>query len=646
VVGRQRRRRESRIDESHYDPVLQHRTHSSPAITLTRKDSDEMPFTYAQAVTLSSTLPSLSRRSVTTAPASEVQRGPPKAAVPATPRKQSLQHENFSTASIERNPLRLTMPVTPQRPVLKKQDTDVVSEAPSSVFDLEEAHSDTDSTTDISGSSFNDPELPPELDQDQRLINPHRYFEELEDLEGSVVKHSGLNIMLERNRQKYPTGRSFHLMFPFPKDEPDGFSSDYPDYDMGIVGFCKKTKNASPTKCTIKRVQDIHGRLQRADLAHLAFHVLETRNLLIAINANIARLNRAQYCNSSFNFLTLSKTRPEVAYLVSMSTASVKDLLERFETAIATLVPLVTLSPVEWPSAVARTVADITESCTKLLEQAKIEVPASYISKWRLLMLVLDLAVISYSGAHIERFDFRYLRNERNEAESLDPARLSASWTYLIDGSDGLLLRRRSLRCLRPFLADKPVWVFQSQSLWDDEGELWLSSTAEEIADIWGPMWAAKDDENSEEIQRYNVGSGILYAVKDSAQPKEAGEIPCHWAPSHAALTEETVTLTAGAKLLVGAEPDADKRKEGTLSLSGTTLTSPSVPEVRRTSQLKENEACQNSRQDVLRQLRSANLIEELGTSRAKNEASSTAYTAGVSGYGLAVGATKVYKVS
>jgi len=231
------RRPPRRRDSRHYDPVLQPHTKSSPAITLKRQDSHG-PLTYAQAAGSSST-GALQRTSITTTPLWAVQR-PPPSPLPVAPRKKSAEI-----------------------PFLKKTDSiDDDSDDTVSVFDQDEDFEDenSDFATDISTASLDS--LPPEINRDERLINPQKYYKQLEELEANVAGSSGLFLMKSEMRQAYPHGKEYNLKYNF---HGHGEHPEFPDYDDVIMKFCKSSPESSQyvklSQDTIRSVKNNSGAL-------------------------------------------------------------------------------------------------------------------------------------------------------------------------------------------------------------------------------------------------------------------------------------------------------------------------------------------------------------------------------------------------
>jgi hypothetical protein len=118
---------------------------------------------------------------------------------------------------------------------MRKSDSiDTQSEAAASIFSDDEDHVTSDIDTDISTGSLDD--LPSDLNRDERLIWPEKYYRELENLEADVAGNSGLFLMKRENRQAYPDG-TYTLKFGFHGHEE---TNQPTDYDAVVMAFCKK----------------------------------------------------------------------------------------------------------------------------------------------------------------------------------------------------------------------------------------------------------------------------------------------------------------------------------------------------------------------------------------------------------------------
>ena len=134
-----------------------------------------------------------------------------------------------------------------------------------SVFDQDEGFEDenSDFATDISTASLDN--LPPEINRDERLINPQKYYKQLEELEANVAGNSGLFLMKSEMRQAYPHGKEYNLKYNFHGHGEHASNPEFPDYDDVIIKFCKSSPESSQyvksSQDTIRPVKNNSGAL-------------------------------------------------------------------------------------------------------------------------------------------------------------------------------------------------------------------------------------------------------------------------------------------------------------------------------------------------------------------------------------------------
>ena len=151
------------------------------------------------------------------------------------------------------------------------------------------------------------------------------------------------------------------------------------------------------------------------------------------------------------------------------------------------------------------------------------------------LVHILDIAVISYVGAHLPRdwFPDKVISAPSNK------------------GYPRFCFKQRSFKCLDSFLSGCKAWVCHRlpeahlipSTPKSFEPELYLATDAATFADIWGPMWSEKYFIDNDYIWRYRVGSGVLVAWKSDDEKTSrtanhysnyppllaSNERLCHW---------------------------------------------------------------------------------------------------------------------
>ncbi len=410
-----------------------------------------------------------------------------------------------------------------------------------------------------SASIANSNEMPPENEQDKpsttvsrnsrsRLLNPGLYFQEIENLEEGIFLNSAISLWDPRNPEKQiPDASQLNLMIPLPESEDLDTKVDQNyhkrEFEQHVLKICE---NISRT--TKDESGNSYWELWQA------FHLLECRNLMARVWRNVEILEEDGFSAGQLSLLVMDETRSNIVHLVAITTKAVKAIAEAFETAIL-------LSSRISDTPVLDNVGnrELLGTCLNFLDTIgwsrffstwTPEDPIGTIDPehpkkntvfiWRLVAHITDLATLSYSGAHIEPFDERYLGSTRIFEISGFLFRLKPH-EYEELGYPRISLQRRSLQCLDDFLGHKQVWVFhkedrstgpthRDQSALEDV-RLNLSTSVNTFADVWGPLWAERRTRSDDsEILRYNVGGGsILRWTNDLDIKLEKGEVFCHW---------------------------------------------------------------------------------------------------------------------
>ena len=172
----------------------------------------------------------------------------------------------------------------------------------------------------------------------------------------------------------------------------------------------------------------------------------------------------------------------------------------------------------------------------------------------RAIGFLLDIATVSFCGAHLEPFDKVYF-------DRVSPA---SFYQLACDAQSAAIdLQLRSFQCLEGFLQGRPVWVFSSTEM--DYTELppdiplYLSTPPDEFANVWGPMWRSVSPRDPEITLRYIVSPGFIIPWRRTpGQPALlTTETHCHWSKDDYdidSILSQTVHGRA-ERLLIGANP-------------------------------------------------------------------------------------------
>jgi len=315
--------------------------------------------------------------------------------------------------------------------------------------------------------------------------------------------------------------------------------------------------------------RDFSRHMEALELNRFFIHIADAHRVVYKVVLNLKRMKQANYFSETFNILVLETQRPNVACLVGISLRSVTVFSEK----IANLL----LSEGHLSLHEARA---FLRSCYEFLLATGLDIPAfrdsygyysdrhvrySYVRSregvfsaimyaTRAIGYLLDIATISFCGAHLEPFDEVYF--ERN----------SPTGHYRIPcGADGATidLQPRTFQCLEGFLQGRPVWVFSSTdadySGFSSNKPLYLSTTPDEFANVWGPMWKSISPLDPGTTLRYMVSPGFIIPWRRTpGQPALLpNEVHCHWTKDNYDI-DSILSQTIHGKverLLIGAHP-------------------------------------------------------------------------------------------
>ena len=259
---------------------------------------------------------------------------------------------------------------------------------------------------------------------------------------------------------------------------------------------------------------------------HSEGHLIQLVNILRRVSQNVRNIQLSHYSSYSINILVVERSRPRVACLVSIRHVEVY----RFVSYTVHFAEGAGLSN-------RRRTSDLLRRCNDFLRDAGLRLQGlEEHSHWSTLHLrtvtiyalravtyVLDIGVISFCGAHLEAFDEVYFR------------RCTDSYTIACDagGRLGIALSRRRFQCLDGFLGSHAAWVFEAYDggwKWSHADDLYLHTTPEELANVWGPVWRCEPRARGG-VSRFLVENGFLVGwTRTSADPELLpGEYLCHW---------------------------------------------------------------------------------------------------------------------
>ena len=164
----------------------------------------------------------------------------------------------------------------------------------------------------------------------------------------------------------------------------------------------------------------------------------------------------------------------------------------------------------------------------------------------RLTTELIDLGIMTFAGGHIDAaFDFQHSGVQR---ELISLYEGNPHWKHWINP---VLLHPFPLDCLGQMLHGRPVWVFEQASLPSEPYELYVATTIEALADVWGPVWSIKNRRNAGLIERYDVGGGSIvpWRLDTMEYPEqEQDSRMCHWLGPDEVFRTDAVILSNQSK--------------------------------------------------------------------------------------------------
>jgi hypothetical protein len=264
----------------------------------------------------------------------------------------------------------------------------------------------------------------------------------------------------------------------------------------------------------------INHRMHDRTIEHLV-HLIDCRNVITAVWEGVKQMRSAAFCGEFISLLVLDRTRRGVARLARIECSKIEKLALAFESCVFRVL---SSDPVAVLFDTISTIAnDVSAACRQLLTDLDISISSTADLKdhWRCAVHVLDVAVLSYSGAHTE-----FLGNEKVTSVSLPGAFLENQYFRFC---------RRSFSCLGEFLGRQEAWVLEMihpDLRQTNPTHLSLLTDSKTFGDIWGPMWKSCVLGNEEQIIEYNVGNGVILPWKQPSPTVlevRKDEVFCHW---------------------------------------------------------------------------------------------------------------------
>ncbi|KAF7862488.1 hypothetical protein EAF04_007361 [Stromatinia cepivora] len=418
------------------------------------------------------------------------------------------------------------------KPLSQSPDSNSLFETSDTSLDIDmttltDIESSTDDTDYESYDLPDDPELL--ASTEERIINPKAYFHKLESLERHVFSNSGLFIH-ETGISTGPAQDEALLCPPEPR-----YHKDQTDSLIGTIQYSNSKLLLELLVC--------HNRAHRA-------------------GKNLTSLQENGYCARHISILVQDQHRAGVVRVVQIEIKILLDLAKAFRLSMDALMAnsnsrsqhhILNMIEIDGLIDGCDKEFGVTRMSQEILDDIFISLPHDIAGRplqafvWQFTTQIIELAILSYAGAHIQPFDLDLM------GKDIPSFHIPQQFQYhdttlnrlgdLLDISNtsrrGVEIRRRQLQCMDAFLGKKQPWVFHkfNNDFPVDNTRLCLSSTIEALTDLWGPSWKIVRNCSPYEIKQYDIGNGAIIPWKvqdggrDNCSDHVSSEVFCHWIP-------------------------------------------------------------------------------------------------------------------
>lgn len=393
----------------------------------------------------------------------------------------------------------------------------------------------------------------PEGSLDEFIINPRRYQDRLAALLENTTRNSSLFTLSQGKASMKDVDAALNA------SAMEFSPYSLPDDEIGME------------VCNISLVAASADITHSTNSAVLGFE--RCTNVLLRVCDNINRMKTIGFCAGFINVLVMNPDCYDTVHLNRLDTKVVQDL---FDLSCSFLDLNRHLRKREF-SDLNQKIIDHSKTIGKALglKESRFRKhvrTTEWISIVIALANLIDIVVLFYCSAHLERFDEKYLQM------GLEGLRVDFSFAEM----SCVVFKRRSLACLDNYLGNQQVWVCQLEKksrdeiypkivlpenplplLSDrfiDENNIQLSVSAhiEDLADIWGPLWPVKI-EGLADIVAFKAGAGVLVPWPKDTAANEDGEIYYHWTEDLGELPARlggyiSPTFHEKQRLLIGAD--------------------------------------------------------------------------------------------
>ncbi|KAJ5509781.1 hypothetical protein N7527_011924 [Penicillium freii] len=159
----------------------------------------------------------------------------------------------------------------------------------------------------------------------------------------------------------------------------------------------------------------------------------------------------------------------------------------------------------------------------------------------RSLCTILSIAIVSFSGSHVCRFDDNLWGQEMEEIPV---------------GFDGYAFKPRKLACLDDFIGG-PAWILGKA--FSPSEEMKISFTVQDLQELWGPVSLVGG--TADEAPVIQTERGFIVPLPQQQQSSSCDEIECHWTTDIPEYlfdedSDRTILLRNTSRVLIGTTTD------------------------------------------------------------------------------------------
>jgi Ubiquitin family len=348
-----------------------------------------------------------------------------------------------------------------------------------------------------------------DFDEDLHIVDPQAYFSRLDKLERDIIMASefahcrGVYNTLDDNAAPLNTKEIL---------------TNVPEWMWVPLQGIATPSSLAPSN-------DFEARLQEAQVVLVS--LWKSYLMLCRVLRGFKTLQEASFSTEFFSLLLRRSRSTDTIETVKIYQPLLLDIQSSLELVIGEVLENLAIDDPHY------LFTALGNSCSNLLNCIGIDLAgnpmpnSSTTDILRAIMILLDLALVSYTGSHGSDF-CEHTNVTTHEIEVLSKYKEGFSFRCSC----------QRLACLNGFLESRKVWVFECYNgnripaLDHSRGSssMLLLTTMDAFADLWGPVWAIPPSSGDPtKIKQYNVSRGVIYAVGGKSSTVANGAIRCHW---------------------------------------------------------------------------------------------------------------------